>query len=219
MIIKEININACNKLLILYFFNINYQQVFNRRWFMKDLSATAKKYLLEIARITIEKKFESILYEPDNIPGELNFNSGCFVTLHDKSGNLRGCIGNFRNDINIVYNVRDMAIQAAFHDPRFQPLKKEELDNVVIEISVLTPMQKVEDIDEIEVGKDGLYVKKGFFSGVLLPQVAVEHGWDRYEFLSYTCMKAGLPYDEWKKGGVEIFKFQAIIFDENEFKN
>ncbi|MGA1862208.1 AmmeMemoRadiSam system protein A [Deferribacter thermophilus] len=186
---------------------------------MGELSFNSKKYLLNVARKTIEKKFNGKLYEPENIPDELNFNSGCFVTLHTISGDLRGCIGNFRNDINIVYNVRDMAIQAAFHDPRFTPLTKDELDNIIIEISILTPMQKVHDIEEIVVGQDGLYVKKGFFSGVLLPQVAVEHNWDKYEFLSYTCLKAGLPPDTWKKGGVDIYKFQAIIFDEKEIKS
>ncbi|KAA0257945.1 AmmeMemoRadiSam system protein A [Deferribacter autotrophicus] len=181
---------------------------------MNSLSEESKKYLLMVARKSIEEKFKGKLFEPKDIPDELNFQSGCFVSLHDENKNLRGCIGNFRNDINIVFNVRDMAIEAAFSDPRFAPLRRDELEKIDIEISVLTPMQRVRDIEEIVVGKDGLYVVKGFFRGVLLPQVAVQHGWDKYEFLSYTCMKAGLPFDEWKKSDIDIYKFQAIIFDE-----
>ncbi|MGA1847427.1 AmmeMemoRadiSam system protein A [Deferribacter abyssi] len=181
---------------------------------MISLSEESRKYLLGVARRSIEYKFCKKLFEPKDIPHELNFQSGCFVSLHDKNKNLKGCIGNFRNDINIVFNVRDMAIEAAFNDPRFTSIRQDELENINIEISVLTPMQQVKDIEEIVVGKDGLYVVKGFFSGVLLPQVAVQHGWNKYEFLSYTCMKAGLPFDEWKKTDVNIYKFQAIIFDE-----
>jgi AmmeMemoRadiSam system protein A len=150
-----------------------------------------------------------------NIPKILLLKTGCFVTLNI-DGELRGCIGTFRNDRELYKNVHDMAIQSAFYDPRFPPLTNQEFTLINIEISVLTPMTKVTNLDEIKVGEHGLYVKKGFYSGVLLPQVATEYGWDKEEFLSHTCRKAGLPMDAWKKEGIEIYKFSAIVFSEKE---
>jgi len=105
-----------------------------------------------------------------------------------------------------------MAIQAAFHDPRFNALTKEEYDDIEIEISVLSPLKKIDSIDEIQVGTHGIYIEKGFYSGLLLPQVATEYGWDRKTFLEHTCYKAGLPKDAYKEKDTNIYIFSADIF-------
>ncbi|MCX8084969.1 MAG: AmmeMemoRadiSam system protein A [Calditerrivibrio sp.] len=192
---------------------------------MITLSLESKKLLLTIARNTIRDYFHhsnntrEYLKNLSNhikneIYNELSMKCGAFVTLH-KHGDLRGCIGTFRMDMKLYDVVSDMAIQSAFHDPRFSPLKESELNDIEIEISVLTPMERLHSVEDIEVGLDGLYVKKGFNSGVLLPQVATEHGWDKYQFLSYTCLKAGLPNDIWKKEHIELYRFRAIVFSES----
>ena len=108
--------------------------------------------------------------------------------------------------------LEEMAAAAAFEDSRFPPLEAQELKDLDLEISVLTPLKKVQDIGEIEVGKHGLYIKKGFYAGLLLPQVATEYKWDRVTFLEETCRKAGLPKDAWKEKGTEIYMFSADIF-------
>jgi AmmeMemoRadiSam system protein A len=105
-----------------------------------------------------------------------------------------------------------MAAAAAFNDPRFESLTTKELKDVELEISVLTPLQRIRDLKEIEVGKHGLYIKKGFYSGLLLPQVATEYNWDRLTFLEETCRKAGLPRHAWKEKDTEIYLFSADIF-------
>ena len=111
--------------------------------------------------------------------------------------------------------VAEMAESAAFHDPRFLPVSGEETDDLKIEISVLSELERVEDFSEIKVGYDGLFIEKGLFSGLLLPQVATEMGWDRETFLNQTCRKAGLPEGEWKSGKCTIYKFTAEIFSES----
>lgn len=136
---------------------------------------------------------------------------GAFVTLH-KNGQLRGCIGYLEPIKPLYITIKEVAQAAAFSDPRFMPLKKDELDQINIEISVLTPLQRIHDINEIEIGKHGIYVKRGLYSGVLLPQVATEQGWGRLTFLEHTCLKAGLPPDEWRKSDTEIYIFSAEIF-------
>jgi AmmeMemoRadiSam system protein A len=105
-----------------------------------------------------------------------------------------------------------MAEAAAFDDPRFPPVTKEELKDLSIEISVLTPFKQITDVSEIEVGKHGIYMERGFYSGLLLPQVATEYGWDRETFLEQTCRKAGLPPDAWKEKNTKIYIFSADIF-------
>ncbi|RPJ36751.1 MAG: AmmeMemoRadiSam system protein A, partial [Deltaproteobacteria bacterium] len=105
-----------------------------------------------------------------------------------------------------------MAVAAAFDDPRFEPLAAKELKDLELEISVLTPMARLKNTDEIEIGKHGLYIKKGFSSGLLLPQVAAEYGWDPITFLEETCRKAGLPRNAWKEKNTEIYIFSADIF-------
>lgn len=136
---------------------------------------------------------------------------GAFVSLH-KRGELRGCIGMVEGPGPLFKTVKEMAVQAAFADPRFMPLTSGELDELDLEISVLTPLVQIKDPSEIEVGKHGLVVRRRSHSGLLLPQVATEYGWDRYQFLEWTCRKASLPPDAWKDAETRIYIFSADIF-------
>ncbi len=183
---------------------------------MEDvLSSAEQKILLDIARQAIENEFTQS--DSPLSPREerrLNHKNGCFVTLKKKQ-QLRGCIGNFQSSLPLFTEVAQMAVAAAFNDPRFYPLKADELKDISIEISVLSPLQKISAIDEIEVGKHGLYLERDFFRGVLLPQVAVEHHWDRETFLQQTCLKAGLPAEAWQNGDTDIYIFSAQIFSEH----
>ncbi len=177
------------------------------------LSDIQKKKLLEIARDSLEnyikngKRVNFSCADP-----ELNQKRGAFVTL-TKAGELRGCIGRIVADSPLCEVIAAMAIEASSDDPRFYPVEAAELKDIEIEISVLSPLEKIEDINKIEVGKHGLIIKKGFSSGLLLPQVATEYGWDRLTFLEQTCHKAGLPKDAWKQGA-EIQIFSAEVFSE-----
>ncbi|MCS7252664.1 MAG: AmmeMemoRadiSam system protein A [Armatimonadota bacterium] len=187
---------------------------------MAQLPHELRRKLIEIAWGAIRS---AVSNEP--MPGvnvteaELLEHRGAFVTLRRRSdGSLRGCIG-YPYPIKPLWEaVRDAAISAALHDPRFPPVAKKELDELSLEISVLSPMEQVKDVSEIKVGRDGLVVRKGAFAGLLLPQVAVEYNWDRDEFLSHTCIKAGLPPDAWRKGDVEILRFTAEVFGDEELK-
>jgi len=129
-----------------------------------------------------------------------------------RRGQLRGCIGYIEGRGPLYKTVEEMAEAAAFKDPRFMPVTEKELTELDYEISVLTPLQKIKDINEIEVGKHGIYIKKGWNSGLLLPQVATEYGWDRQTFVEHTCQKAGLPANAWKDKNAEIYIFSADIF-------
>jgi uncharacterized protein len=147
--------------------------------------------------------------------------AGVFVTI-SMHGELRGCIG-FTDAVMPAYEaVVEVARAAAFHDPRFPPLQENELPDIMIEVSVLTvPKQiKVKEANEyhklIVVGRDGLIIKAGYRSGLLLPQVAVEEGWDVAEYLRYLCMKAGLPHNAWSQRDTKIYSFQAQVFSESE---
>jgi AmmeMemoRadiSam system protein A len=135
------------------------------------------------------------------------------VTLN-KRDQLRGCIGQTVAMQPLYKTVSYCAVQAAVADPRFPPVTKAELPDIDIEISVLTPLQKVNSLDEIKVGRDGLMISLGGYRGLLLPQVATEYNWDKTTFLQQTCRKAGLPTDAYQKSDAELFKFQAIIFHE-----
>ena len=146
-----------------------------------------------------------------NLKDKLTQPRGVFVTIN-KQGELRGCIGFPEPVFPLGIALIKAARAAAFEDPRFEPLKEEELKDIEIEISVLTLPEKIKpDPDLIKVGEDGLIVKKGINSGLLLPQVATEYNWSAEEFLSQTCVKAGLPRDAWKSSEIEIQKFQAQI--------
>ena len=179
------------------------------------LTDEEKKQLLRIARDTIaayaREGVKSDL--PGNLPAGLNQSGGAFVSLHCR-GELRGCIGTFTGEGPLAETVRAMALAAGWEDPRFPPLQESELQGLEIEISVLSPLHKISDLNEIKVGVHGLYVTKGGRQGVLLPQVAVEQGWDRDQFLSYTCRKAGLAPDAWTRGGLTLEVFTAEIFGE-----
>lgn len=176
------------------------------------LNTEDKKLLHQIVRDTIEAK---CLKKPpktyDIASSTLKELRGAFVTLH-KHGQLRGCIGHIVAHFPLAETISKMATAAAFEDPRFSPVTAEELKDLEIEISVLTPFQKISNVEEIKVGVHGLYMKKGFHSGLLLPQVATEYKWDRKTFLEQTCRKAGLPGDAWKERDMEIYVFSADIF-------
>ena len=180
----------------------------------KELTSREKAVLLLIARKAIETyiRTEETYIEPREEKA-LNGRNGCFVTIKE-NGQLRGCIGNFQSELPIFREVAEMAIASASKDPRFYPMKEEDLDNFSLEISVLSPLAKIEDIEEIVIGKHGIYLEKGFYRGVLLPQVAAEHGWDRETFLNQTCVKAGLPTDAWSAEDAEIYIFSAQVLAE-----
>ena len=141
---------------------------------------------------------------------------GAFVTLH-KDGALRGCIGRFVANEPLYTIVQKMAIAAATEDNRFPTVKQDEISEIDIEISVLTPLKKIESIDEIEMGRHGIYIKKGFTTGTFLPQVAIETGWTKEEFLGYCARnKAGIGWDGWKDA--DIYIYEALVFGENDIK-
>jgi len=143
----------------------------------------------------------------------LTLTSGCFVTIKQK-GQLRGCIGNFVSDKPLWQLVQEMASAAATQDPRFYPMKPADLGAFELDISVLSPLWKISDVEEIVVGTHGIYIVKNHCRGVLLPQVATEYGWDRDTFLRHTCIKAGLAEEAWKKD-CEIYIFSAQVFGES----
>lgn len=148
-------------------------------------------------------------------PG-LKKHCGVFVTLKKKKdGELRGCIGYMYGVKPLCESVRDCTVESATRDQRFAPMVQGEDRDVTIEISVLTPPKKIDSIDAIEIGKHGLIISKGFRHGVLLPQVPLEWGWDKEQFLQAICRKAGLPDDAWKSGG-DLYIFSAQVFREND---
>jgi AmmeMemoRadiSam system protein A len=180
------------------------------------LTTAERTELLALARRTLRQRLNDSpldAFEVADLPG-LQQARGAFVTL-TLAGNLRGCIGNFLGQKPLWKMVQSLAISAALHDPRFPPLRAPELDVIEIEISVLTPLRVITDTAEIRVGTHGLYITQGHATGVLLPQVAVEYGWSRNEFLRQTCRKAGLPATAWQHGAtIEIFS--AEVFSESE---
>ena len=150
---------------------------------------------------------------------KFSFNSGVFVTLNNADG-LRGCIGFPMPDKKLSHGIIDAAIAAATEDPRFPPVKANELNDIVFEVTVLTPPVEItvndpmEYLEKIKVGRDGLIIRNSFSSGLLLPQVPVEYGWNVEEFLWHTCEKAGLGKDAWKNEKVKIEKFEGIVYKE-----
>ncbi len=179
------------------------------------LNQAQKKELIDIARKTLNQYIkEGKTYQPEVDGPQLKKDMGAFVTLR-KNGNLRGCIGNIIAKGPLYLGVRDMAIAASTQDPRFPPVEESELEDTDLEISVLSPLKKIENPDEIILGKHGVLVRKGFRSGVFLPQVAEETGWSKEDFMNNLCaQKAGLPADCWKTGGCDIFIFSAEVFEE-----
>ncbi|MEJ2595759.1 MAG: AmmeMemoRadiSam system protein B [bacterium] len=177
-----------------------------------------KQDLLTIARFTLDE-YIALGEIPDLNPKQfseaLQTFAGAFVTL-TKNDKLRGCIGRFNPEQPLYQTVQEMTISAATQDYRFQPVRPSELDLIDLEISVLTPLKKIEDINEIELGKDGIYIVKGNKSGTYLPQVATDTGWTLEEFLGHCARdKAGIGWDGWKNAN--IYTYQAIVFSEHEF--
>ncbi|GAB7023896.1 AmmeMemoRadiSam system protein A [Salidesulfovibrio brasiliensis] len=176
------------------------------------LSEKEKQYLKDLVASSIKGKFsgdDEIPAEPDD--HKLTKELGAFVTLKI-GGSLRGCIGNVQGSGPLYKTIWNMARAAAFQDPRFPPVTEDEAEVLEIEISVLSPVNYCRSPEQIVVGRHGLIVQRGQNVGLLLPQVAEEQGWDKYEFLSNTCRKAGLPEDCWNKVGTDIFWFEAEIF-------
>jgi uncharacterized protein (TIGR00296 family) len=190
-----------------------------------ELSLEEGSFLIELARNAVKKYLEDGKYikPPENTPKKLYEHCGVFVTINsikNTQKELRGCIGYPQPTHPLVEAVIDSAINAATQDPRFYPLSLAELEKVVFEVSVLTPPEVVEAtkpqeyVSKIKVGQDGLIIEKGFSKGLLLPQVPVEWGWCEEEFLCQCCVKAGLPPDSWLTKGTKIYKFNALIFEE-----
>jgi AmmeMemoRadiSam system protein A len=179
-----------------------------------SLTSSQRQQLLALARASIETVLDGRrpeLTTPED-PALLR-PAGVFVTL-TKEGELRGCIGSIHAVAPLHEAVVRSAVNAAFRDPRFHPLRKEEVAQLELEISVMSPIETVTDIEEIVVGRDGLIISDGRNTGLLLPQVATEYGWDRETFLEQTCQKAGLPRNAWQKPGCKIEKFSAEVFGE-----
>jgi len=178
-----------------------------------DLSPSEKQQLLQLAREAItlflrEKKL------PDYSPSSPRLweKKGAFVTLR-KKGHLRGCIGFIESNLPLYQTVIQAAIYAAVKDLRFQPVSLEELKEINIEISILSPLKKIRHPAQIQVGRHGLVIEKGNHKGLLLPQVATENGWDSLTFLQQVCLKAGLPPDAWRQGA-HLYTFEALVFAE-----
>jgi AmmeMemoRadiSam system protein A len=177
-----------------------------------ELTKKEKATLLDIAKKAIAAKVNNKDMQKFTVDSEtLKEKRGAFVTLK-KRGHLRGCIGYIKAVKPLWETVQEMAVAAAFHDPRFPSLKPDEIRDLTFEISVLSPLQRIKDINEIEVGKHGLYIVRGYNSGLLLPQVASEYSWDREFFLKETCSKAGLPPHVWLDEETEIYIFSADYF-------
>jgi len=176
---------------------------------VKTARAIVFEYLKNNNRLKLDENFEL----------NYSFNSGVFITLNNPNG-LRGCIGFPLPDKKLFNALKDASISAATEDPRFSPVRVDELDEITFEVTVLTPPEeiRVDDpldyLSQIKVGRDGLIIKHSFYSGLLLPQVPIEYGWTEEEFLEYTCEKAGIPKDYWKKKETKILKFEGIVFKE-----
>ena len=196
----------------------------------KYLSLEEGRYLVKLARKTVEYRLENKVFppvDPSSLTPRLKEDRGVFTTIYkfvNGRKELRGCIG-YPLPIKPLYKaVMETAIESAFNDPRFPPIKAEEMDLVIFEVSVLTPLEKIEYKSPLElpklvkVGRDGLVLKYGPYSGLLLPQVPVEYNWDAEEYLIHLSMKAGLPPDGYLYKGVEIYRFEAQIFSEKSPK-
>ena len=201
------------------FYKVNRRDVSDKKkqaGIESGFSEKDKDRLLEIARKSIECRLAGKdIPEFSTVSGILKEKRGAFVTLK-RHGQLRGCIGSFEAKGSLCETIEEMARSAAFNDPRFSPVTEEELDDITIEISAITPLKKIKNSDEIEVGRHGIYIVRGLYRGVLLPQVATNYNWDKITFLEETCHKAGLPANAWKEKDTEIYIFSADIFGEDE---
>ncbi|GAB1484021.1 hypothetical protein MASR2M78_28380 [Treponema sp.] len=178
-----------------------------------------RSLLLQDARETIQAELEGRKprYESDSKViqerGAALQSAGAFVTIHMGSA-LRGCIGQMSSNLPLFQTIRAMARSAAFQDPRFPDLTEAELEQCSLEISILSPLLPCEDVKKIQIGLHGLYLEYRGHTGVLLPQVAVEQGWNLQEYLDYICRKAGVPYISYEEKGSRLYTFTAIVFSE-----
>lgn len=189
-----------------------------------DLTDEQGEFLVKLARQVIESQLDDNVQPDTQIDDpHLYEKCGVFVTLSlMDTQRLRGCIGLPYPIKPLIEAVMEAAESAAFHDPRFSPLQLSELSNVLIEVSVLTPPERIEVEDrndlpnQIKVGRDGLIIERNWSKGLLLPQVPVEWGWDSTQFLNQCCVKAGLPENSWRRPDTVVYRFQAILFKEHE---
>ena len=183
------------------------------------LTDSEQRTLLHVAREAVRSAVTGSTYELPAATENLGSRCGVFVTLH-RHGQLRGCLGRFEpGEIPLIELVGTMAQETALHDTRFLPVSSEEIPELDIEISVLTPMRRVHSPDEVQVGRHGLFIvgkspSGGRRHGTLLPQVATDQGWDRGAFLENTCRKAGLPLDAWHSAETELYVYEAHVFGE-----
>jgi AmmeMemoRadiSam system protein A len=179
-----------------------------------SFSESARRVMILTVREAIRARLDARKPRWPATNAELDAPRGAFVTLH-KQGMLRGCIGRMKADIPLIEVVRDMAIAAAFEDPRFPPLDIREFDSIDIEISVLSPFEPCKP-EEVIPGEHGVYIIKGYRSGVFLPQVAPEQGWDRQQLLENLCRKAGLEQGAYLSAESKLFSFAACVFGEHD---
>jgi uncharacterized protein len=181
----------------------------------ETLTVTERQTLLRVARQSILAYFAGTGTASWDVRGALAQPRGAFVTLHRrKDGDLRGCIGTMSADRPLVETVARMAVASATEDRRFRPVTAAEVGGLSIEISALGPLRPIRP-EDVEVGRHGLVIGQGIRRGVLLPQVPVEHGWDRETFLDHACLKAGLPEGTWHQPSVELLAFTADVFGED----
>jgi AmmeMemoRadiSam system protein A len=179
---------------------------------------TEKAELLKLARTTLATHLKNGTVPPyQTTLDALLEQKGAFVSLHER-GELRGCIGQLIGDRELYKIVQHCVLSAALEDPRFVSVTRDEVDGLSIEISVLTPFRRIKDINEIEVGKHGLYIVRGGYRGLLLPQVATEYNWDRIRFLEHTCIKSGLPNSAWQDPQTVIYTFEAEVFSDESVR-
>lgn len=178
------------------------------------LSDEDRRFLLRLAResMTAFARGQS-MDDPVEVPSAIRPVRGAFVTLH-KASQLRGCIGYVEGIRPLWEAVRDLAVEASAHDPRFPPVRPREIEEVDLEISVLSPLERIRGAEDVVVGTHGLVIRFAGRSGLLLPQVAGERGWSATTFLEQTCWKAGLPLEAWRNPGAELFRFSAEVFGE-----
>jgi len=172
-----------------------------------------RKALLAWARESISAELERRRPSPPELSPALSVSLGAFVTLN-KNASLRGCIGMIAGRGPLVETIHNMALAAAFEDPRFPSLRADELPEITIEITILTPLEKLPSTDDIVIGRHGLYLVKGGYSGIFLPQVPVEWGWDKATYLDELCHKAGLPSGSWKAPDAQLYYFEGAVFSE-----
>jgi len=181
---------------------------------LAELSAADRRTLLVLARQTVAARASGAA--PPAVPATPAARAGAFVTLH-RGRQLRGCIGSLETDRPVAEIVRQSAAAAAAEDPRFPPVRPEEVGALDVEVSVLGPLERLDPVDPagVEIGRHGLVVEEGLRRGLLLPQVAIEWGWDAEAFLSQACVKAGLPTDAWRRGA-RVYRFEAVVFGEHD---